>query len=344
VSQKSGSRRQVTIVDVAREAGVSRAAVSKVIRNAAGVSPGMRLRVNTAIQELNYRPNTAARAMRGSSYTLGIEIPHLGNQFLTQIIEGAKQALNGTPYQLIIAPADGPEYGAIEALADRQVDGIVAISPLVERAWLERVAERIPVVMLGRHDEASNYDIVVDDDVKGARDAMTHLLQLGHRRIAHLTERAAVTAPGSGTPHALRLQTYHECMAAAGHGSLVEVARTGQTENSAHDATVALLAQEHRPTAIFASHDQLAIGALAAIAEHGLSVREVSLVGYDNTELAAHPAISLTSVDQSGLEMGTHAVTMLLERIEGRTEPRRHSITPTLRVRGSTAPPPPDGR
>src|SRR3954465_6411841 len=108
VSEESVRRRPITIVDVAQEAGVSRAAVSKVIRNAPGVSPGMRIRVNAAIQQLNYRPSAAARAMRGSSYTLGLEIPHLGNQFLTQIIDGAKQAIVGTPYQLMIAPAHGP--------------------------------------------------------------------------------------------------------------------------------------------------------------------------------------------------------------------------------------------
>ena len=327
---------------MAREAGVSRAAVSKVIRNAAGVSPGMRLRVNAAIEQLNYRPSAAARAMRGSGYTLGLEIPHLGNQFLNRVIDGARKALDGTPYQLIIAPADGREYGAIEALADRQVDGIVAISPSVEPAWLERLAERVPVVMIGRHDEPTNYDNVVGDDVAGAREVMAHLLGLGHRRIAHLTESEAVTAPGSGIPHSFRLSTYRECMVAAGLGSLVQVVRAGPLESSARDATAALLAGEPRPTAIFAAHDELAIGALAAIEELGLTAREVSLVGYDNTQLAAHPAISLTSVDQSGLEMGIQAVTMLLERIAGRTEPSRRSMTPSLRVRGSTAPAPPD--
>jgi LacI family transcriptional regulator len=342
VSEESIRRRPVTIVDVAREAGVSRAAVSKVIRNAPGVSPSMRLRVDAAIQRLDYRPSAAARAMRGSSYTLGLEIPHLGNQFFTQILAGAKHALLGSPYQLMIAPADGPEYHAIEALADRQVDGIVAISPLVEPTWLERLAARIPVVMLGRHDQPSNYDTVVDDDVRGGRDVMEHLLGLGHRRIAHLTEDEAVTSPDSGTPHSVRLQTYTECMVAAGFESYISIARTGRTEQSAQEATASLLERKDRPTAIFAAHDQLAIGALAAIADRGLSVDDVSLVGYDNTELAAHPAISLTSVDQSGAEMGEHAIRMILERIGGRTEPRRYSITPRLCVRGSTAPPPPD--
>jgi LacI family transcriptional regulator len=328
----------VTIEDVAREAGVSRAAVSKVIRKASGVSPAMRERVEAVIAQLGYRPSVAARAMRGASYSLGLEIPHFGNQFLTQIIDGATRALAGTSYQLVLAPAAGRGYGAIEALVDRQVDGIVAVSPLVDPDWLERIANRLPVVMLGRHDEATNYDTVVGDDLKGAADVMAHLFALGHRRVAHLTESEEVTAAGSGTPHELRLRAYQECMVGEGLGSFVQVVRSGPTEESARQATAALVAGRARPTAIFAGHDQLAVGALAALADHGLSFRDVSLVGYDNTGLAEHPAISLTSVDQAGTEMGARAVTMLLERIAGRTEPLRHTVTPSLRVRGSTAP------
>ncbi|WP_255954938.1 LacI family DNA-binding transcriptional regulator [Streptomyces odontomachi] len=339
MSQRSNRRRSVTIEDVAQAAGVSRAAVSKVIRNASGVSTAMRVRVNAAIQELDYRPSVAARAMRGASYTLGIETPPPGNQFFTQIVNGAGQALDGTPYQLVMAPANGGrEYGAIEALADRQVDGMVVVSPLVEPAWLERLAETLPVVMLGRHGAASHYDAVVGDDVQGTRAVMAHLLELGHRRIAHLTEREAVTEPGSGSPHSLRLLTYRESMAAAGLDRFAQVVRTGQTEADARLATLALLAGPDRPTAVFAGHDQLAVGALAAITELGLPPGEVSLVGYDNIDLAGHPAISLTTVDQSGTEMGRQAITMLLERIAGRTEPRRHTITPVLHVRRSTAP------
>ncbi len=339
---QGGRRRGVTIQDVARVAGVSRAAVSKVIRDAAGVSPAMRARVRAAIEELDYRPSVAARALRGASYTLGLEVPHPGNRFLTQIIDGATQALEGSPFQLIIAPADGGRgYGAIEALADRQADGIVVVSPRVEPAWLERLAERLPVVMLGRHDRAAHYDTVVGDDVKGTRDVMDHLLALGHRRITHLTEDEELTAPGSGTPHALRLETYRACMAAAGLAAHIRVARTGQTERSAYDTTRALLDGPDRPTALFAAHDQLAVGALAALADMGLTSDDVSLVGYDDTDFAAHPAVSLTSVDQSGAEMGRQAVTMLLDRVEGgRTQARQHRIIPELRVRRSTAPPP----
>jgi LacI family transcriptional regulator, galactose operon repressor len=339
--QGSGGRRSVTITDVAHAAGVSRAAVSKVIRQAPGVSSAMRLRVNAAIEELNYRPSVAARAMRGASYTLGLELPRMGNQFLVQIVHGAKQALEGTPYKLIIAPADDtPGYDAIESLADRQVDGIVVVSPLVENTWLEQLAPTLPVVMLGSHGDPANYDTVVGDDVKGTQDVMAHLIGLGHRRIAHLTENTEVTAPASGTPHSLRLLTYEACIAAAGLSASAQVCRTGGTESSAYQATLDLLARPDRPTAIFAGHDQLAIGVLAAVADMGFTAGDISVAGYDNTDLAAHPAISLTSVDQSGMQMGGYAIRLLLERIQGRTEPRRYTITPELRVRRSTMPPP----
>ena len=160
--------RATTINDVARVAGVSRAAVSKVLRDAPGVSPAMRERVTRAIGELGYRPSVHGRAaLRGSSYRMGLEIPHIGARFMIQVVDGAKSALAGTPYQLLVAPADGPEYDALEALADGLVDGIIAISNAIDRRWLEELALRVPVVMLGSHDEAQNYDTVMGDDVVG---------------------------------------------------------------------------------------------------------------------------------------------------------------------------------
>ncbi|MEU8244029.1 LacI family DNA-binding transcriptional regulator [Actinoplanes missouriensis] len=323
--------RSVTISDVAEAAGVSRAAVSKVIRNAYGVSPGMRERVEDAIEQLGYRPSVAARALRGSSYRLGLETPHANARFMTQIVEGAKRAVTGTPYQIILAPADGPEYGTLESLADGLVDGIIAVSPLVDQTWLEDLAKRVPVVMLGRHDTPQGYDTVIGDDHAGARAVMRHLLCLGHRRIAHLTEPEPVTAPGCGTPHAIRLEVYRACMIEAGLADHIQIARRTASADSAQSAAAELLARPDPPTAIFAGHDDMAVDALAAAAGRG-----VAIAGYDNTDLAAHPLIGLTSVDQQGVEMGAQAATMLLERLQGRTEPRRYMATTELRIRTST--------
>jgi len=297
----------------------------------------MRERVNSAIQSLGYRPSVHARALRGSSYRLGLEIPHIGARFMTQLVDGAKSALAGTPYQLVVAPADGPEYDALETLADGLVDGVIAISNAIDRGWLEELARRVPVVMLGSHDEAQNYDTVMNDDVAGTELVMQHLLDLGHRRIAHVTENESLTAPTTRAPHAFRLQGYVHAMRRAGLEAFVDITRKGGHGTRA--ATAELLTRPEPPTAIFAAHDDIAIDVLAELAERGCPYGAVSVAGYDNTDLAAHPLLSLTSVDQCGAEMGRQAVTMLFERIEGRTEPRRYLVQPTLEVRNSTTPP-----
>ncbi len=328
-----------TIQDVADLAGVSRAAVSKVIRGAYGVSPAMREQVNAAIAELGYRPSVSARAMRGPSYTLGIELPGIGNPYFTKIVSGATRTLGGTRYQLVVAPADNDLVEgrrSIEALLDRRVDGLVAISPLVEPAWLAGFAGRVPLVMIGRHDQTEAYDTVTGDDTAGARQAMEHLLSLGHRRIAHLTTRDEVTQPSVRSPHGLRLAEYEAVMAA--HGLPSRVVRVHGSQDQARDVVRQLLDEEHPPTAVFAGNDTLALDVLWVRAERGLSAGELSTVGYDDIEIAAHPAMSLTTVDQSGVEMGERAVAMLLGRIAGRREAVHHEIRPELRVRGSTAP------
>ena len=209
----------ITIEDVARHAGVSRAAVSKVIRDAYGVSDSMRTRVHASIAELGYRPRAAARAMRGSSYTLGVEIPSISNHFFPKIINGATAALTDTRYQLIIAPA-GPDHDegpqAIQVLADRQVDGIVAISSRVQPEWLEDLARSVPLVMIGRHHASVHYDTLVGDNLVGAALAVRHLYGLGHRRIVHLTLEETGPDFAAGTAHAIRLQGYRRAVAELG--------------------------------------------------------------------------------------------------------------------------------
>lgn len=336
---QNGGLRPATIEDVAREAGVSRAAVSKVLRDAYGVSPAMRERVSTTIERLGYRPRVAARSMRGASFTLGFEVPDIANPFFAKMLAGASNALRSTNYQLIIAPADAGSdegYRPLQTLADHQVDGIVAVSPLADPEWLEDLAERVAVVMLGRHDSSRNYDTLVGDDVAGTRAVMDHLFGLGHSRILHLTRDEHVTAEGSGTPHSVRLRTYRECMAGAGHEARIRVARTGAREEEAAETVRAILGEPEPPTAIFAGNDDLAVGAQQAVAE---SAADISIVGYDDVAIAGHPLISLTTVAQSGEWMGERVVGMLLERIAGRREPLHEIVMPELRVRNSTRPP-----
>jgi LacI family transcriptional regulator len=331
-----------TIEDVARVAGVSRAAVSKVIRDAYGVSPAMRERVTTAIDTLGYRPRVSARGMRGSTFTLGIEIPDFFNQFFPKVVAGATAALSGGPYQLVIAPADPAHadgYRAIQALADRQVDGVVAVSPMVDPEWLEDLGARLPLVMLGRHDRSRSYDTIVGDDAAGARMAVEHLLGLGHRSIAHLTLYDEITQCHPGTPHGIRLATYRAVMEEVGLGKRIRVVQVGPGQEPAYVEALALLKRRDRPTAVFAAHDEPALGVLRAVAELGLTADDVSVVGYDDTDIASHPLMNLTSVNQAGTRMGERTVALLLERINGRTEVTHEMIVPRLVARGSSMPP-----
>jgi len=335
------TNRSITIEDVARAAGVSRAAVSKVIRDAYGVSDEMKAKVGAAIDELGYRPRVSARAMRGATYTLGIEIPTIRNPFFTKIITGATNALEGTRYQLIIAPA-GPHHDrgpqAIQVLADRQVDGILAVSTAVGPEWLEALAQTTPLVMLGRHDDSHNYDTVVNDDAAGVRLALRHLYDLGHRRIMHLTIDPIWENYLPTGPHAMRARAYREGMAELGLADQVRIVYVSQEWGTREEALRALSGPD-RPTAVLAGHDEIALGVLEAVAELGLGTADVSVVGYDDTELAAHPLVSLTSINQSGTRMGEIVVRLLLERIAGRTEPVHEVITPTLMARKTTARP-----
>ncbi|GIH26536.1 LacI family transcriptional regulator [Acrocarpospora phusangensis] len=338
------TRRRVTIADVARHAQVSTTAVSKVLRNAYGASPAMRDRVRAAIDELGYRPHAAARAMRGRTFTIGVLLPHIRNPFFADILDGLSAQVAETDYQVIIVAGGAglkEEVRAIEALVDRQVDGILMIAPLTSRADLDKVAETMPAVVLGRHEKSTAYDAVDDDDEYGASLVVEHLIGLGHRRIGHISQKDASRGRRAALPYSIREETYTRVMREHGLGDEIAVATTSWTEEGGYIGTRELLARSPRLTAIFAGADQAAFGALAAVHEAGLSVPgDISVAGYDNTRMAALDHIALTSVDQDGVVMGRTAGRLLLERVEGRTASVRFSVTPTLVPRRSTAAPP----
>ncbi|MEW9548273.1 LacI family DNA-binding transcriptional regulator [Nonomuraea sp. NPDC050783] len=340
----AGRGRRVTIADVASHAQVSTTAVSKVLRNAYGVSTAMRERVRAAIDELGYRPHHAARAMRGRTFTIGVLLPHINNPFFAEILDGLMEQLGGTDYQAIIVQGgrdDTSERRAIDALVDRQVDGILMVVPLSSKARLEEVAAGTPTVVLGPHERSALYDSVHGDDEAGAELAVGHLIALGHRRVAHLGQQDL----GHGRPatmlHAIRERTYRRVMAEHGLADEIAVAATAYTEEGGRRGAHELLARDPRPTAIFAGADLAAFGALAALHEAGLSVpADVSLAGYDNTRAAGLAHLALTTVDQDGTLMGRTAARLLLERVAGgRASSVRFSVTPSLVVRRSTGPP-----
>jgi LacI family transcriptional regulator len=337
-------RRRKTITDVANHAQVSTTAVSKVIRNAYGVSPAMRDRVKSAIEELGYRPHAAARGMRGRTFTIGVLLPDIRSPFFAEIIDGLTEQLVDTDYQAIMiqgGTTHKAERRAIDALVDRQVDGILIVAPIAAQTRLEEVARDLPTIVLGRHERSAHYDTVFDEDDAGAELAVRHLIDLGHRRIAHIAHQDNARARPADLLHVIRAETYQRVMRDNGLADEITVATTSYSAEGGLQGARELLTRVPRPTAIFAGADQAAFGALAAVHDAGLSVpADVSVIGYDNIRLAALPNIALTSIDQDGVVMGRTVGRLLLERIEGRTSAVRFSVSPSLVLRRTTAPPP----
>jgi LacI family transcriptional regulator len=337
--------RRVTIVDVAAHANVSTTAVSKVIRNAYGVSPAMRERVSAAIAELGYRPRAGARGMRGQTYTIGMMLPDLRNPFFPDIVDGFVEQLDDTDYQVLLGTSfcgGEPEARVTEALIDRGMDGLVLVAPTAPQAELNRSALLAPVVVIGRHTRSALHDTVVDDDAAGAALVVDHLAELGHRRIAHIEHRENDAALAVEMPNAVRAEGYRRAMRARGLADEIDVVSASYTEEGGYVGARQLLSRPVRPTAIFAGADIAAMGVLTAITEAGLSVPDdISVAGYDDTSFAALGPIGLTSVDQAGRQIGADAARLLLHRIADRDRASAFvSTSPRLVVRRTTAPPP----
>jgi LacI family transcriptional regulator len=343
--------RRVTIADVAKHAGVSTAAVSKVLRNAYGVSADMSQRVRSSMAELGYRPHAAARGLRGRSFTIGLLLDNIRNPFYGDFLDGVTDALDKTDFQVLVGSAGfSPQSQSrlADAMVDRAMDGLILVAPSMSRAQVIAVAKTIPTVVVGHHDTADEYDSVVDDDLAGAALVIDHLVALGHRRIAH-TSATARAGQWKGRPEQARSDGYRQAMNRHGLGEAVTIAGTSYSEEGGYQAGRELLDGPNganggngsdRPTAIFAGADFAALGVLRAASELGLRIpADLSLVGYDNTTLAASAPINLTSVDQAAHDLGSTAARLLGERMDGRTRSVLTSTAPQLIVRNTTAPP-----
>jgi LacI family transcriptional regulator len=326
---------RVTIKEVAEDAGVSVAAVSKVLRDAYGVSDGLRARVRASMQKLNYRPLASARGMRGQTFTVGIILPDLRNPFFADIFTGVNSALDRTPYQplLAISQATLVEEALIDSMIDRQVDGIILLGTTEIPERLAEVAERKPIVAIARYASPdAPYDTVNNDDQLGAMLVVRHLVANGFRRIAMVS-----LAGSSPTVADEREVGYRRAMEDAGLAQHINVLRIGQTIREVQVAGTRLLQGRDRPDAIFCWMDFIALEMISIATELGLSIpNDLAVVGYDNTIYCDLAQNSLTSVDQSGEELGLQAARLLIERIRGRTEPERFVVTPRVVVRKSS--------
>ncbi|WP_018901027.1 LacI family DNA-binding transcriptional regulator [Rhizobium sp. 2MFCol3.1] len=327
---------RITIRDVAVDAGVSVAAVSKVLRSAYGVSESLRQKVETSIEKLNYRPSVAARAMRGRTSTVGVLVIELANPFLAGVVESAHAALLGSGYKSLIGighSASSIESSMIESMIDNRMDGVLIIAPRISGKVLDRYAKQIPIVVIAHHEsDAQTYDSVNSDDRKGAFIAVEAAVAKGYSDIAMLGYDLLDSPP---TVVAMqRERGYLE--AAERFGLQGRIIRLPPVSSDRHAEMAAFLEMPDRPRAVFVWSDLDAVPLVNMARMRGVRVPEdLAIIGYDNSPVASIPLVGLDSIDQNPAELGRMAAEMLLSRINGRGHAEHCLIEPRVAARGS---------
>jgi DNA-binding LacI/PurR family transcriptional regulator len=323
--------------DVAREAGVSRALVSLVMRDQPNVSTVRRGRVLEVAERLGYRPNAMARGLASRrTQTVGVVLDDLRNPFFAEIAGGVEELASELGYQLLLG-AGGRlarrERAALSTLLEYRVDGLILVSPRMRAGDIAAAAAEVPVVVVGRQVRGLEGDSVLIDERHGTGLVLDHLTSLGHERIVHVDG-----GRGAGGPQ--RRSAYLRGMRTRRLESHARVIAADFTEEAGTHAARRLLAEPELPTAVFAANDMVAAGLLGELDRAGVAVpSDVSIVGYDNISIAHLAHVSLTTVDQPRSAMGRMALELLLARIERRGPGVVRLVEPTLVVRSTTAPP-----
>lgn len=332
---------RVTISDVARVAGVSVATVSKVVNHRYGVAPATAERVLGVVAELGYESSLVARSLRRqSTNVVGVLLAEF-EPYSTELLKGISSAVDGTGYELL-AYSGGTDGGAITGwerrslsrLAGTLIDAAIVVTPTMVLSE----ANGIPVVAIDPHTGPEGTHTVDSDNTTGAREAVEHLIALGHRRIAHLGGRPDLESAR------LRELGYRQALEAADitvDQSLIRVG--GYRPNTADTPARELLTPSRgaRPTAVFAANDQSAIHVIEVAHDLGLRVPEdLSVVGFDNVPESMTTTPALTTVAQPLHKMGTEALRMVLDLLQGAPREQHLRLPTSLVIRGSTGPVP----
>jgi LacI family transcriptional regulator len=355
-------RRRPTVTDVARTAGVSVATAGRVLGCYGNVSPELRTQVQTAADELGYSPNVVARSMRsGSTGSIGFIGADIANPFFAGAMRGLCDVAREERYEAILVNSDDSldvERSAVQVFLAKQIEGII-VSPtsVTDVAHLKLAQDQgVPVVLLDRHSPVLDADSVVVDNEAAARQAVTHLLERGHRDIGLL----ALTDPAEGPefrqhratgrlevhgpvrPSVDRIRGYVSALQDAGLPVRDELLAWTPGFDAAHAAGQAdrLLGLPTPPTALFAADNQTTQAAYTAVRRAGRRIPDdVSLVGFDDLDWTALVDPPITVVAQSPIDMGRITARMLFDRIKGGNAAAERVVLPTrLLVRGSTRP------
>lgn len=325
-----------TIKHVSEHAGVSQATVSRVINGTSRVSHSKKLKVEQAIKELGYRPNSIAQALASSrSGSIGIVVPELGGPFFSGILHSIEENLRRFGYHAVVTAGSNSEQGqkeSVEFLLGRRVDALILHAQQLTDDYLISLENQgIPVVLVNRFiPEMASSCIGIDNEVGGSL-ATQYLLQMGHTSIA------CITGPLDKSDARGRLQGYRRALEEAGvdyDESLVSEA--GFTEESGASAMQKLLKRKCQFSAVFASNDHMAFGAFEVLKREGVSVpNDISLVGFDNILFARYLTPGLTSIDFPIEQMSIEAVQLTMQKLNNKKRDVNFKLSPSLIVRNS---------
>ena len=322
--------------DVAARVGVSTASVSLVLRGAPGPSAETRRRVLEAAAELGYRPDrTASMLARRRRHLLGVMLD-IRSPFHAELVEELQAEADGVGYEVVLSTLTRhrDEDRAIETLLDFRCEAVLLIGPDATDQRLATLAAQVPVVSIGRRVAKGDVDVVRSADHIGVAEALNHLTDLGHRRIAFVDG-------GRGVVAAARRRGYRDAMRRHGLDDEIRIIPGDHTEEGGIRAGRLLAQATDRPTAVVASNDRLAVGLMDAFVRAGIDVPAgISVIGYDDSTLARLVHIDLTTVNQDAAAQAKHAVLAAVQRLdEGREQRLEVVLSPRLVVRGSTGPP-----
>jgi DNA-binding LacI/PurR family transcriptional regulator len=330
--------RRPTMADVATRAGVSRTLVSFILDGKPGASAETRRRVLAVAEEIGYRPDSAARLLaRGRSRTLGV-LTDVSQLFQAELVTGIYPAAEGLGYEVLLSAnlPDRDESVPVEALLSHRCGGLILLGPTSDNAYFRALADRVPVVVVGRRlaGTVDNLATVRTDDAKGMRQAVSYLVELGHREIHHVD---GGTDPGSAD----RRRAYRTAMRSHGLANQAKVIPGAHNEEAGAAAARAMLAEPTLPTAVLAGNDRCALGLLDVFTRAGVQVPdELSLIGYDDSHLSDNPRIDLTTVHQEAAAIARHAVQLAVDMLDAHpTTAADVVLEPKLVVRGTTGAP-----
>lgn len=324
--------------DVARLAGVSTSTVSHVINNNRFVSEQVRDRVEQAIRELNYAPSALARSLKiKQTRTIGMLLTASSNPFYSEVVRGVENSCYERGYSLILCNTEGDEERmnrSLETLMQKRVDGLLMMcteTHLPSADILNRYPS-VPMVMMDWAPFEGRGDIIQDNALLGGELATQYLIDRGYTRIA------CIAGPLDKTPARLRLDGFHQAMAASGLAVPPGYVLDGDFEfQGGFNAMNQLLALDPPPQAVFTSNDAMAVGVYHALYQAGLRVpQDMAVMGYDNIELARYLTPPLSTIHQPKDELGELAIDTLIHRMSDPDASQQTLVlTPELVERGS---------